>query len=180
MRTRCLPVRNSSWKVILPLDEITGVFAVESLRGDPAAIDLDVKNPVTLSAPVGCLQNERLVFDGRVEFDEAAGTRVATRMEAIGNGVGNGARQPVASFIGLHAEANHVHRPPVEFCCSRGLRFPQGECGFPFDRGVALEVDGGPPLVQAEERREGEVIWPSGAATPEPRVLVVDHFEGCQ
>ena len=103
-----MPASDAAGKAIVPLDELAGLFALQALRRDPQAIHLDVEEAVAFPTPVGCAQHQRLFAHGRVEFEEAAGARIASRPEPVGNGIGNIAREPVRLLVAFDAEPDDV------------------------------------------------------------------------
>jgi len=70
-------------------DEELKLLAIQGLRRDPQSVRLDVEAAVAFPAPIGRAQQQRLVAHGSVEFEEAAGARIAPRPEPVGNGIGN-------------------------------------------------------------------------------------------
>ncbi len=65
-----------------PLDEFAGMFAMQSLRGDPDAVYLDIEQPVAPAAPIARLQGKLPIVDVGVEFEESVGPRVTAGPEA--------------------------------------------------------------------------------------------------
>ncbi len=101
------------------------MLALEPQRGDARAVDEDVEDPVALAAPVGRAQDERLVADGGVELEEAAGSGVAARPEAVGDGIGNRAGEAVPALVVLDAEPDDVDRARVQRRSARVLGSPR-------------------------------------------------------
>ena len=93
---------------VIPLNELAGLFALQALRCDSQAIHLDVEVAVAFPAPIGCAQQQRLLAHGGVEFEEAAGARIASRPEPVGNGVGNIARERMRLLVACDAEPDDV------------------------------------------------------------------------